>query len=95
MKLTSAQNKLILEIDERLRERERQAAVDPEARAAYRQELRRKAGLEQVEAIRCIGIYRTDDYSLDSHSMFFGILLLQHPEKYCNHECVSPGPPLF
>ena len=71
MKFTSAQNKLILETDEYIRGLERESHSDPEARTKHRKELRRIMGLEQVESVRCLGIYKVYDYGPDSTNMFF------------------------
>ena len=71
MKFTSAQNKLILETDEYIRGLERKSHNDPEAKARHREELRRILGLEHVESVRCLGIFKIYDYGPDSVNMFF------------------------
>jgi hypothetical protein len=43
----------------------------PDDRAKYRQDLRRKLGLEQVEVVRCLGIYKAYKYGPDSVNFLF------------------------
>ena len=70
-KFTASQNKIILETDEEIRGLERASHTDPEARVRYRQELRRQMGLEQVESVRCLGIYKSYKHGYDSSTMFW------------------------
>jgi len=67
-------HKLIIETDLRMRELERSAAVGGvDDRTRYRQELRRSLGLEQVEAVRCLAIYKecTSGDFPDSHALIY------------------------
>jgi hypothetical protein len=73
-KLTASQNKLILETDKRLRSLERAHKTNPEdigPKTAYRNELRRLLDMQQVEAVRCLGIYKAYKHGADSPNMFF------------------------
>ena len=73
-RLTASQTKFILEMDEKFRALERAYEADPsdaETRFNYRNELRRLLDMQQIDAVRCLGVYKYYDHGPDSPNMFF------------------------